>query len=147
MVGLVVFGSSVYVAPPRVNFDQPDANGNTINSLINQITCTGNTNTSDGMEQAYQQLLAVNSTTRANVIVLMTDGRPNGFTGNYTNLRLHPTACDAANAPLIGVLAQWAGGPVSSGTTAGLMNYSTNSITNTNEGPPANSSGCSFTAI
>jgi len=74
----------------------------------------------------------------------MTHGRPNGFTGNYTNLRLHTNSCDAANQPLIGVLAQWAGGPRSTGTTAGLMNYSTNSITNANEGETDNSTGCHF---
>jgi Flp pilus assembly protein TadG len=144
MVGLVVFGSTAYVSLPRTNFDQPDANGNTIASLINQITCTGNTNTAEGMEQAYKQLQAINSTARANVIVLMTDGRPNGFTGDYTNNRISPGSCDPGNAPLIGVLAQWAGGPNSTGTTAGLMNYATNSITNTNEGPTNNSGGCNF---
>ena len=144
MVGLVVFGSTAYVAPPRTNFDQPDANGNTVASLINQINCTGNTNTAEGMEQAYKQILAINSTARANVVVLMTDGRPNGFTGDYTNLRTSPGTCDAGNFPLIGVMAQWAGGPNATGTTAGLMNYSTNSITNTNEGAATNSIGCQF---
>ncbi len=144
MVGLVVFGSTAYVAPPRANFDQPDANGNTINSLINQISCGGNTNTSEAMEQAYKQIRNINSTSRANVIVLMTDGRPNGFTGDYTNKRISPGSCDPGNAPLIGVLAQWAGGPNTTGTTAGLMNYATTSMTNTNEGPTANSGGCNF---
>jgi len=144
MVGLVVFGSTSYLSPARTNFDQPDANGNTIASLINQISCGGNTNTSEAMEEAYQQIRTVNSTTRANVIVLMTDGRPNGFTGDYTNKRLHTGSCDSANRPLIGVLAQWSGGPNSTGTTAGLMNYTTNSITNANEGATANSGGCNF---
>jgi len=144
MVGLVVFGSTAYVAAPRLNFDQPDANGNTVASLINQISCGGNTNTTEAMQQAYAQVQAINSTSRANVIVLMTDGRPNGFTGNYTNLRTSPGSCDPGNAPLIGTLAQWAGGPNPTGTTAGLMNYSTNSITNANEGPTAYSGGCNF---
>jgi hypothetical protein len=73
----------------------------------------------------------------------MTDGRPNGFTGNYINKRSN-LACANGSVSLIGTLAQWAGGPYSTGTTAGLMNYSTTSITNTNEGPPSNSAGCTF---
>ena len=144
MVGLVVFGSTSYVSPPRANFNMPDAQGNTIASLINQINCTGNTNTSEAMEHAYQQIVNVNSKTRTNVIVLMTDGRPNGFTGNYTNLRSRPAICDPLATPLIGVLAQWAGGPVGAGTTAGLMNYSTNSIGNANEGAISAAVGCQF---
>jgi len=121
MVGLVVFGSSVFTYAPSTTFTTPDANGNTVLSLINQINCQGNTNTAGGMQAAYSELQAVNSTSRVNVIVLLTDGRPNGFTGDYTNLRTNPGSCDAANKPLIGVAAQWANGPVSSGTTAGLM--------------------------
>ena len=45
----------------------------------------GNTNTDEAMYQAYNQLTVTNSTTRANVIVLMTDGRPNGFTGELSS--------------------------------------------------------------
>jgi len=144
MVGLVVFGSTAFVSPPRANFNVADAQGNTIASLIGQISCTGNTNTSEAMQQAYQQIVNVNSTTRTNVIVLMTDGRPNGFTGDYTALRSHPASCDPLGSPLVGTLAQWAGGPVSTGTTAGLMNYSTTSITNANENAIPNGSGCQF---
>jgi Flp pilus assembly protein TadG len=144
MVGVAVFGSSVYVSPPRTNFTTADAQGNTLNSIINQISCGGNTNTSEAMQQAYLQLTNANQPTRSNVIVLMTDGRPNGFTGIYTNKRSHPLSCDAVGAPLVGVLAQWAGGPYDTGPTAGLMNYSTSSPTNANEGATANSTGCSF---
>ena len=146
MVGLVVFGSTSYVSIPRTDFDKPDANGNTIASLINKISCTGNTNTVEAMERAYKQIQAINSTQRANVIVLMTDGRPNGFTGDYTNLRKNPGSCDPGGAPLVGAIAQWAGGPSATGSTAGLVNYATNSITNTNEVAIANGAGCNFAA-
>ena len=40
MVGLVVFGSTAFVSPPRSNFNVADAQGNTIASLINQISCS-----------------------------------------------------------------------------------------------------------
>jgi hypothetical protein len=74
----------------------------------------------------------------------MTDGRPNGFTGDYTNLRSHPLTCDVVNTPLIGVMAQWAGGPIAAGSTAGLMNYSASSIGNVNEGAISAGFGCQF---
>ncbi|MBZ5593910.1 MAG: VWA domain-containing protein [Acidobacteriia bacterium] len=117
MVGLVIFGSSAFTFAPTTSFGTPDASGNTVASLINQISCGGNTNMVEGVHQAYAQIQAVNVTTRANVIVLMTDGRPNGFTGNYKPYQKAP--CNSAN--LRGVYAQWAGGPLPSGTTAGLM--------------------------
>lgn len=117
MVGLVIFGSSAYTYAPTTSFGTPDAQGNTVASLIGQIVCNGNTNMTEGIQKAYAQIQAVNANTRANVIVLMTDGRPNGFTGNYT--AYEQGGCNAN--PLRGVYAQWAGGPVSSGTTAGLM--------------------------
>jgi len=118
MVGLVIFGSSAFTYAPTTSFGTPDASGNTIASLINQITCGGNTNMSEGVHQAYSKIQAVNSTTRANVIVLMTDGRPNGFTGNYSAYK--KGTCNAT-PNLRGVYAQWAGGPNPTGTTAGLM--------------------------
>jgi len=117
MVGLVIFGSSSYTYAPTTSFGTPDGNGNTVASLIGQITCNGNTNMAEAMHQAYAQIQAVNVTTRANVIVLMTDGRPNGYTGNYT--AYEKGTCNPAT--LRGVYAQWAGGPLTSGTTAGLM--------------------------
>jgi Flp pilus assembly protein TadG len=117
MVGLVIFGSSAFTYAPTTSFGVPDASGNTVASLINQIVCNGNTNMAEAMHQAYAQIQTVNATSRANVIVLMTDGRPNGFTGNYSAYK--KGACNAAT--LRGVYAQWAGGPLSSGTTAGLM--------------------------
>jgi hypothetical protein len=129
MVGLVIFGSSAFTSAPTTNF------GSTIVPLINQINCGGNTNIAEGIHQAYSQIQAVNSTTRANVIVLMTDGRPNGFTGDYTDYRTSPGTC--GTNPFQGVFAQWSGGPVTNPTTtAGLMlwqasaaNYSTDAVT------------------
>ena len=148
MVGLVVFGSSVFTYPPTATFTTPDGSGNTPASLIGAITCGGNTNTPEAMYQAYQQIVTTNSTTRANVIVLMTDGRPNGFTGDYispVDQRISPAGCANGATHMVGVLAQWAGGPVSSGTTAGLMKPTTTSPSSSgNDGLIATSSGCQF---
>ena len=144
MMGLVIFGASSFVYAPTTSFNQPDGNGNTLASLIGQINCGGNTNTSGGVEQAYQQIQAVGSTTRTNVIVLMTDGRPNGFVADYTNLRINPGSCDAGNRPLVGVISQWAGGPKTTGSTAGVMGFLTNTASTSTEYPTANSGGCQF---
>ena len=149
MVGLVIFGSSAFTFPPTTSFATPNAQGNTVASLINQISCGGNTNMVEGVHQAYAQIQAVNATTRANVIVLMTDGRPNGFTGDYTLLKKGACKNNAPSPnPLRGVYAQWAGGPVSSGTTAGLMlwqapnaAYNSDAVT-----PDAASSHCAMLA-
>ena len=145
MVGLVVFGSSVYTYPPTATFTTADANGNTLASLIGQITCGGNTNTVEAMYQAYHQLTVTNSTTRANVIVLMTDGRPNGFTGNYTGLL--KGGCTVTSGSPIGEIEQWAGGPLPTGNVAGLSVETTNvpySTTGNDGTSPANTSSCAM---
>jgi len=149
MVGLTIFGSSAYTYAPTTSFGTPDANGNTVASLINQISCNGNTNMAEAVHQAYAQIQAVNSTTRANVIVMMTDGRPNGFTGDYTAYKKGNCKNSAPSPnPLRGVYAQWAGGPLTSGTTAGLMlwnapnaAYNADAVT-----PDASGSHCAMVA-
>jgi len=151
MVGLVVFGSSVYTYAPTATFTTADANGNTVASLINQITCQGNTNTDEAMYQAYNQITVTNSNTRANVIVLMTDGRPNGFTGLYYNksnpavdLRKNPGSCDTAKGTLVGEVEQWAGGPYATGTTAGLSIQTATTVNGNDGAAVPNSTGCAM---
>jgi Flp pilus assembly protein TadG len=82
-IGLVVFGSSTYVYPPTTTFTTPDSNGNTIASLIASISCYGDTSTAAAMNAAYGQIQTVNSTTRENVVVLMTDGLPTSITADF----------------------------------------------------------------
>ena len=152
MVGLVVFGSSVFTYAPTTTFTTADGSGNTVASLIGAITCGGNTNTVGALNSAYQQIVTANSTTRANVIVLMTDGRPNGFPADYitpVDERKSPTGCDKGAASMIGVVAQWAGGPVTSGgNTAGLMVATSTSpdSTKANNDGAITASGCGFVA-
>lgn len=158
MVGLVVFGSSVFTYPPTTTFKTPDANGNTVASLIAQIgpkNCNGNTNMDEAMYQAYNQIVTTNATTRANVIVLMTDGRPNGFTGLYYNtntpavdLRKNPGSCDTAELTLQGEVEQWAGGPKPPGPNnpvAGLSQETSSSVLG-NDGayPQPAGNGCAM---
>jgi Flp pilus assembly protein TadG len=82
-IGLVVFSGSTYYYPPTTSFTTPDGNGNTIPSLIASITCEGSTSTAEAMKVAYGQIQAVNSTTRENVVMLMTDGLPTGITADF----------------------------------------------------------------
>jgi Flp pilus assembly protein TadG len=123
IIGLVVFSAGVFSYPPTTTFNTKDASNNTIPSLINQISCTGNTATASALSTGYKAMQ--NAYTggltagRANIIVLMTDGRPNGVDANY--LPYASGSC-AANQ-LIGNIAQWAGGPNPSGTTAGILNH------------------------
>jgi Flp pilus assembly protein TadG len=144
-LGLVAFGSSVYTYPSTTSFTTPDANGNTLQSLIGQLTCNENTSSAAAIAAAYQELVSVNAASRMNVIMFMTDGRPNGVTANYSQPGLGVTdGCTMpANTP--GVIAQWAGGAVASGPTAGVMPHTTSGITFPNDGHSlAGSSGCKF---
>jgi Flp pilus assembly protein TadG len=123
-IGLVVFSAGVFSYPPTTTFNTKDASGNTIPSLIGTIACGGNTATATGLHVGYKAMQdaysAGLSAGRANIIVLMTDGRPNGVDGNFTPYAV-TTACGANN--LTGMIAQWAGGAVASGNTAGIMNH------------------------
>lgn len=128
-LGLVAFGSSVFYYPSTTSFTTPDANGNTIQSLIGALTCGDNTASAAAIAAAYGELQRVNDSNRMNVVMFMTDGRPNGVTANYSQLGLGIVdGCTLpANTP--GVIAQWAGGAVASGPTAGVMPATSSSIT------------------
>jgi len=144
MVGLIIFGSSIFVYPPTTSFNTADKNGNTITSLINSIQCGGNTNTSEAMNTAYAQIQSINSPNRANVIVLMTDGRPNGFKADYYPYVYSPTKCGVQNGRLVGVISEWAGGPFDTGTVAGVMSDTTTQASTSNEVPTPDGPGCQF---
>lgn len=144
-LGLVAFGSSVYFYPSTTSFTTPDANGNTIQSLIGQLTCGDNTSSAEAIARAYQELTTLNNSNRMNVIMFMTDGLPNGVTADYSQAGLGVTDGCTMPAGTPGVIAQWAGGAVSSGETAGVMNATTSAITFPNDGHSlTGSSGCKF---
>ena len=144
-LGLVAFGSSVYSYPSTTSFTTPDANGNTIPSLIGQLTCNDNTSSAAAIAAAYAELVRVDNPDRMNVIMFLTDGRPNGVTADYSlpGLGITDGCTMPANTP--GVIAQWAGGALSSGSTAGVMNATTTAITFPNDGHSlTGSSVCKF---
>ncbi len=142
MVGLVVFSSGQYTYRARTNFDTPDASGNTVTSLINSIQCMDNTASAEALHAAYAELLRVNSATKANVIVFMTDGIPNGVTGDFIPHRISPCG-SSINSPMVGVLAQWANNDPT-GTTAGLMARTATSVSSSTTFSEENTGNCRF---
>ncbi|MGA3043020.1 MAG: vWA domain-containing protein [Bryobacteraceae bacterium] len=144
-LGLVAFGSSVFYYPSTTSFATPDASGNTIQSLIAQLTCGENTSSAAAIAAGYAELKRVNNPNRMNVIMFLTDGRPNGVTADYSQAGLGVTDGCSMPAGTPGVIAQWAGGALPNGATAGVMNATTNAITFPNDGHSlAGSSGCQF---
>lgn len=138
-VGLVVYNAGVYRLGPSTNFLAA------VTNKIDQIVCNGNTGSVDGLWSAYDAILTVNSTTRANVIVMMTDGIANGFTGNFEPYRINPANCGPGSIPsLTGSLVQWANFAPGTGTTAGLMEPSAPNVTGDNVPTTTNSAGCFF---
>lgn len=144
-LGLVAFGSSVYVYPSTTTFTTADASGNTIQSLIAALTCGDNTASAAAIAAAYNELKRVNDANRMNVVMFMTDGRPNGVTADYSLPGLGITDGCTLPAGTPGVIAQWAGGALATGTTAGVMNATTTGITFPTDGHSlTGSSGCKF---
>jgi Flp pilus assembly protein TadG len=144
-LGLVLISGSAFVAYPPADLGKtpttppttaigPDVNFNgtseTPNMIttINNIVSGSNTGTAEGLMLAYHELQAANEPGALNIIVLWTDGAPNGITavfnnsnGVYTNAvatssctyktdgtnGLYPTA--PATNSILGWIAQWGG--------------------------------------
>lgn len=80
-LGLVTFGSSIYLAyPPSKQFKTP---GSLITDAIDTIDCSGGTNTADSYMMAYNQLVTINEPLALNLIVFFTDGYPTALTANF----------------------------------------------------------------
>jgi Flp pilus assembly protein TadG len=145
-VGLVVYNAGAFSYQSRTNFTTPDASGKTVSSIIDEIECESNTASAEALHQAYAEIQRVNSTTRANVIVFMTDGIPNGVTGDFNGYNILPCRPLGAGG-LVGVLAQW-NNNLSTCTnqwscTAGLMRRSIPNVTDGGQ-PIGTVTGCTF---
>jgi len=146
-IGLVVFGSSTYVFPPTTTFTTPDSNGNTLASLIASISCYGDTSTAAAMNAAYGQIQAINSTTRENVVVLMTDGLPTSITADFVAdhlVRNNDGSCNPTGPAVFG------GGTINGnmfpGGSLGLLVTSQPSILNPDTVILPTGQGCHFWA-
>jgi hypothetical protein len=84
VVGMVSFGGTWKLDfAPITNFQTASPN---IGTAINNLPWGNNgTNTADGLYQAWYQLRQLNQPSALNVILLLTDGRPSGFSGKFTS--------------------------------------------------------------
>jgi hypothetical protein len=153
----VAFGGSALVAYPLTDWNNPNPTGpdtafkdadtpgspNVLTSISN-IAIGSNTGTAEGLMLAYKELQAANQPGAFNVIVLFTDGQPNGITANFNvntanNVIKATSPCKyqsdggVSSKSMIGWMAQW-GGFVAGNSTDGHGIYSraqNDNVTNT----------------
>jgi len=110
-MGLVTFGGNAYTVAPINNFQAPRGTVNTSSAVytaLSGFSCAGNTNTGGAVQAAYTAIQTFYggsgiATTRANVIVFMTDGAPNGFTADWSTQVKAGKLC---GPPLVGYIAR-----------------------------------------
>ena len=135
-LGLVAFGGSALVAYPPTDWGKdpntatlagpdtsfentPDSSASpNILTSISNIAIGSNTGTAEALILAYKELKAANQPGALNVIVLWTDGQPNGITANFNNSTgtgvitsncTHKTDGGVSANSMIGWMAQWGG--------------------------------------
>lgn len=137
-VGILPFDYTAYATyAPTTNYQSSSGAA----QQIANINCGNNTNTTAALELAYRQIKAINLPLANNVIVLFTDGVPNGVNAtfpvrNKADVRLtsacsgndsrgYPNECNTpactavTNATVTGVITQTANFSVSSGSLDG----------------------------
>ena len=138
-IGLVVFGGNAFTVAPIANFQSPAGTVNTSSTVytaLNSYGGSGNTNTVEGLQAAYTAMQtfyggAGVSPNRANILILMTDGAPNGFTANWTALVKSGNKCGpSSGGQLTGYVTRntpWIAGifSVTAGTSANTPNSTT----------------------
>ncbi len=88
-LALVVFGgNSILAFAPAMNFRTASPS---MDTLIGNVVCGGNTSMAQGLSEAYNQLVNINEPGALNVIVLFTDGIPVSLTGSYPVKRVTDT--------------------------------------------------------
>ena len=131
-LGLITFMQSANVDyAPTINFKTQSPS---LSSVIGTIVCTDSTATAEALSLAYDQIKTINQPGALNVIVLFTDGLPNGVTANYP---MKTTSTCPAGLQLIGSVAD--GSP-----TAGI--YDNTNKVDPSKNPPGliSAPGCSF---
>jgi Flp pilus assembly protein TadG len=105
-IGLVTFGGNTYTVAPIANFQSPAGvinHSSTVYTALNGFGCGGNTNTVEGLQATYTAMqnfygkAGVNAT-REDVLILMTDGAPNGFTADWSTQIKSGSLCGPAVA-------------------------------------------------
>jgi Flp pilus assembly protein TadG len=137
-VGLVTFATS-----SRDDFQAAStfhsASPNVVDTIAS-VTCTGGTNSAQGLWQGYSQLVTLNQAGALNVILFFTDGQPTAFTGKFN---IVPGNCVDVR-PKIATLTV-TGNPAV--TNYGLLNHIAPPQPMTNDETLApNSDGCAYAA-
>jgi Flp pilus assembly protein TadG len=154
IIGVVQFDyTAKLLYPPDNNFGS-----GALSTLVGNITCGNNTNTTSAMWLAYEQIKSVGLPLAYNSVVLFTDGSPNGISANFpvrtqSDSRYGPNvtigasaSCGSTSTPcaapvactgpatqtVAGTIAQWAT-QADQGTTTGLY-------------PPINTDSVSYPA-
>ncbi|MCU1237328.1 MAG: hypothetical protein JWP63_5295 [Candidatus Solibacter sp.] len=146
-VGMVSFGGNWKLDyAPKLAFQTSTPS---IGTAINNIPFdnSSSTNTSDGLWQAYYQLKQLNQTGSLNVIVLLTDGRPSAFPGQFT---MNSSPCNSSvkngwlGANVGSSAAQWPPPTDTSSFHTFGINKTQWASTGADKTPVTNNTGCSF---
>jgi hypothetical protein len=143
-VGLITFSGSSYVAfQPNTTFKSTSPN---VTTLISQMATGLNTGTAQALSVAYQELTTLNERGAMNVIVLFTDGIPNGLTADYNTVLRVTSSCTYKTIPKVGTIYQSSVFAAQDpGPTIGVMNYLSSSISDVGENRVASgSAGCAY---
>jgi Flp pilus assembly protein TadG len=165
-LGLIVFGgAAILTFPQGYSKMGPSANGPqtnfksaspTMDTLISQTVGGGNTGMAQAIWMSYQELVQRNQPGALNVIVMFTDGLPNGVVANYNDPNptnnFIKTAGSCAHRldpayPMLGFISQTSGF-AQTGNVTGVRNLTRSTHASLDEGiintPSGVTTGCSY---
>jgi len=156
-IGAVAFGGSTYTVAPIANFQSPAGTVNTSSSLYTALNsfggsapgnCQGYTNTVEGLQQAYNAIKTfwgASTPSRANVVILMTDGAPNGFTADWTKAtRKSGDTCAPPASPAPQNLTGFVGREFGETGVESIAATTSMAMTTTDPGAVANNGHCAM---
>ena len=165
-VGLVVFGGAAVLAFPNPSPNGPQSNFKSsipsVDTLIGQTVGGGNTGMAHALNMAYNELVKRNQPGALNLIVLFTDGLPNGVVANYNdatkdggghlvNNFIRPGQCTHrgdANYPMIGFISQVNGfsSATNGSDTTGVKKLNSSAVSSIDENglTSPTSDGCAY---
>lgn len=80
-IGIVTYSTSYYNAfPHTMDFMSTSPN---INTVIDNVTCTGGTNSPTAISEAYNHIVGIDEPGVMNIILFFTDGLPSAATANW----------------------------------------------------------------
>jgi len=144
VIGMVTFGGNYNLDyAPSTNFQTSSPN---ITTAINNITFNTNnsTNTGEGLYQGWYQLTQLSQAGALNVIVLITDGRPSAFTGQFAVDSGSPCTNRTDKLGVVSSSVTNPFPPPSNRTKRGVLNFLYAGVTDETQTWVSNSAGCSF---